>query len=656
MPSAIVLAPDASGPEKLAAKEIVEHFALIGGSAAVEPAADGHPAVYIGPALLPATAAEDFERVRDDGFLLYADAENVYVAGKLPRGTLFGCYEYLESLGIRWGGPGEAAEAIGRFRSLASRPEDGVSNPDFPIRGCNCYFPATGHDLTLTVEMIEWMTRRRCNLHSFLREDSPGLTGFDASWRQLADFVHERGLEFALGSHLTWPGLLMYENSRLFEKHPEFFPLRADKRQPSGLHGPQEVGTYGPDAIGARTGSGMSICASNPDVIDLMARNLRTFLDEHPEIDVMGLWPPDTKWEGCECENCRKLVRPERYYGVSPHHPAQWRVTSDILSQIVGELSARMQESHPRVRILTWSWTTTESAPQNVTPKGHLQLDHFLLPCFTHAIGNSRCAHHHLHPASWREWAGIPLVDFGWIITGATYAVTTAEFPLAWLYRNTIDFLRHIGGKAVTACLEIGGRADGELRGDPTDHYLFCAAGVNYHALMRLAWDSQCSLEDLYNEFAEARFGPAADAMRRYYLLAVERFESWQHSEPTPDFLDVWGSSEVRCRPVWEAVVEIWTPGLIDTARELLDEALAVAGRPAGRRRVELERRVFEHTVLMRSIYLLHRARRRLEEADLDAESAHLRESQLRLLAQAEEIDLPKHFSRKWLLEPLWIR
>ena len=34
----------------------------------------------------------------------------------------------------------------------------------------------------------------------------------------------------------------------------------------------------------------------------------------------------------------------------------------------------------------------------------------------------------------------------------------------------------------------------------------------------------------------------------------------------------------------------------------------------------------------------------------------HLRESQLGLLAQAEQIDLPQHFPGKWCLEPLWIR
>ena len=65
---------------------------------------------------------------------------------------------------------------------------------------------------------------------------------------------------------------------------------------------------------------------------------------------------------------------------------------------------------------------------------------------------------------------------------------------------------------------------------------------------------------------------------------------------------------------------------------------------------------MFGHTVLMRSTYLLYRARRHLEQAGLEAESIHLRESQLRLPAETQRINLPKHCDRFWLLEPLWVR
>ncbi len=443
IPSTIVVASDAAVPERFAAQELIGHFKLLGVEAQVAEQGGSNPAIRVGKGALPDRACGPFERIHDDGFLLYADGASVYVAGKIPRGTLFGCYEYIESLGLRWPGPGLPAEATDGTFEIAAEPEDGVRNPDFPIRGNNCYCPTNAGDFQITLETVEWLTRQRYNLHSFLRGGLSALRGFDESWRKLADFVHQRGLEFALGTHLSWPGLLMYEDKELFHKHPEYFPLRGGERRPSGPYGRQEIGTYGPDAVAAETGSGMSLCISNPQAVELIVQNLRKFLDEHPELDVMGMWPPDTKWEGCECPDCRKLVRPERMWGLSPYH-RQWRSTPDLVAHLIGEVANRIRDSHPLVRILTWSWCTSEGAPQNVRPRGRFQLDHFYLPCFTHAIDNDQCMHHQTHPDAWHEWTGMDNVDFGWIHTGSAWALTAAEFPLAWQIKKTVEFLKRL--------------------------------------------------------------------------------------------------------------------------------------------------------------------------------------------------------------------
>ena len=303
VPCRILLDAGCSAPERLAARELQEHFRLLGVDAPVTELHHGENvpggSVCLGAALLPANAIDALSRVRDDGFLLYRANDTIHIAAHLPRGTLFGCYCYLESLGVRWPEPGQPAELTRRTFDLPAEPEAGVDNPDFPIRGNNCYCPTNARDLQITIDMIEWFTRQRCNLHSLLRGDTPTLTGFDELWYAAADYVHQRGCEFALGSHFAWPALLMYEDRDLFATHPEYFPLRGGERQQTGPYGPPT--RYGPDAVPALTGSGMSLCVSNPHAVATVIRNLQRFLDEHPEIDVMGLWPPDTKWEGCEC-------------------------------------------------------------------------------------------------------------------------------------------------------------------------------------------------------------------------------------------------------------------------------------------------------------------------------------------------------------------
>ena len=656
LPGMIVLDRDASATERLAAQELQVHLAMLGAQAKVAERAKG-PAVYVGPRHLSAQGRSALDQIRDDGYVLFRQENSVYVAGRKVSGTLFGCYAYLESLGLRWPEPGAVAEVTGRRRELAHDPADGLDNPDFAVRGNNCYHPVNDEDFALTLEMVEWLTRQRYNLHSFLRGDVPALMDFDDNWYRLADFVHERGSEFALGTHTSWPGLLMYEDTQLFEKHPEYFPLRDGRRQPSGPANPSlPAGAYGPDCVGSKIGSGMSVCVSNPAVIDIIARNLQTFLDEHREIDVMGMWPPDTKWEGCECADCRKLVAPERMWSMVAHHDKQWRATSDLTIHLVGEVAARIRKTHPNVRILTWGWCTSEPGPQNVTPAAKIQFDEFYTPCFTHAIDSPSCLHHHIHPQAWRDWAAVDNVELGWIHTGAAWAMTTTEFSHAWLIKKNIEFLRTLGGRAVTYNLEIGGTEDGSVRGDMTGYYLFGACGINYYVLGRAGWNADIPLTELYADFAEGRFGSAATAaMTKYYCQIIGKYEQWQRSQPLPDFTDVWGASEVRCRAPWEVAVDIFDTDMVRRARELLGEAEKSADTPPRQERVQLERRVFEHTMLMRQVFHLHLARQKLELIEDVESSQDLHKKQLKILEQARGIDLPKHFDPHWFNALGWV-
>lgn len=664
LPRRILVGAECAPPERLAACELHEHLKLLGIDAPVVEAdrADRRDdaSICLGAALLPARATDALARVRDDGFLLYRRSDTIHVAARLPRGVLFGCYQYLESLGVRWPEPGQPAELTQRTFELPTRPAAGVDNPDFRTRGNNCYCPTNARDLQTTLETIEWLTRQRCNLHSLLRGDTPTLTAFDEFWYATADVVHQRGCELALGSHLTWPGLLMYEDRDLFEKHPEYFPLRDGQRQPTGPYGPPVH--YGPDAIASRTGSGISLCVSNPKVVALVVRNLRKFLDAHPEIDVMGLWPPDTKWEGCECAKCRKLVQPDRMWSNIPHHDNQWRATSDHLAHLIGQVAAGIKKSHSKVRVLSWGWCTTEPAPRNVTPEGRFQFDHFLLPCYTHPLDSDRCLNHHIHPEALKTWAKTKNVDLGWIFAGVGFTTVMAEYPFAWLIKRNVEFIRQIGGRAVTTCQEIGEAANRSARGDMTDHYMFSACGVNYFAMARLGWKTDTPLEELYRDYAETRFGQAAGALiTDYYEQIIERYEAWEHSQPTEDFYDVWGGSEIRCRPGWEVLLDLLTEDMIARARELLETAHRRARRKLHKQRVQSERNVFEHTVRMRKIFKIHQARQKLEEAGLTEESQKLARAQRKILADAKRIDLPKHHAetmiagdKSWI-ESMWL-
>ena len=164
VPRRILVAAGCSAPERLAARELQDHFRLFGADARVVEVGrgvNGHgDSVCLGAAFLPANAIDAVSRVRDDGFLLYRRNDTIHIATTVPRGTLFGCYRYLESLGVRWPEPGQSAELTHRRFELPAEPATGVDNPDFRIRGNNCYCPTNARDLNPDVSQIGGLVHR----------------------------------------------------------------------------------------------------------------------------------------------------------------------------------------------------------------------------------------------------------------------------------------------------------------------------------------------------------------------------------------------------------------------------------------------------------------------------------------------------------------
>ena len=139
VPRRILIGAGCSAPERLAVRELQEHLRFIGVDPEVVEMDCGEnnydESICLGTALLPSNAMDALACVRDDGFLLYGKNSTIHIAAAMPRGTLFGCYRYLESLGIRWPEPGQLAELTHRRIDLPDAPSAGVDNPDFPVRG-----------------------------------------------------------------------------------------------------------------------------------------------------------------------------------------------------------------------------------------------------------------------------------------------------------------------------------------------------------------------------------------------------------------------------------------------------------------------------------------------------------------------------------------
>jgi hypothetical protein len=146
-PLRIVLPANPAPPEEFAGRELVKYLAAMGNGEAEIVRAPAEGDIYLGA--LPASTPNDDRRHivsalagrGADSFVLRSTSRGLVIRGGSPRAHLYGAYQYLESLGVRWYFPGRDGEVVPR---AAARLEgyDIVQTPSFHERGI-VIFPTT---------------------------------------------------------------------------------------------------------------------------------------------------------------------------------------------------------------------------------------------------------------------------------------------------------------------------------------------------------------------------------------------------------------------------------------------------------------------------------------------------------------------------------
>ena len=183
--------------ERLAAEEIQDHLQRISG-ATVEilvsgKVPEGCLPVLIGSAADPALDGEIRQRGNDpSSFALVVNDASVSVRGLSPQGTLFGAYEALEQLGVRWFMSGELGLVLPQAKTVDLRSQRTIQVPSFPARRLQ------------DVRAPAWESRMRlAGLHF---PSSHGVRGFGHG-----------------------------DSQKLFAEHNEYFSLIDGQRKPKQL-------------------------------------------------------------------------------------------------------------------------------------------------------------------------------------------------------------------------------------------------------------------------------------------------------------------------------------------------------------------------------------------------------------------------------------
>ena len=325
-------------------------------------------------------------KLREDGFILDVKPTGIDVIGANPRGALYGCYEILKKYaGMRWIMPGEDGEyCVLKGKTVAVPVGRSVHNPYLKIRK------------TVADGEIAWLWHARNNMtcETSSRNFENPKTGKPTDKAARLTELCVKGVGTAGNSHIMmdmmcgWAGKgTKAAIDTLFAAHPEYFPLVRGQRIPI-----YDAGDPNP-------------CVSNPELLDLMAKNLYEHIKgPHGSEDYVTIGNNDTTvW--CECEKCRALDAPELAGTKGARADRYWHT--------VGEIAKRIWAVDATVKLGGWAYQDFWYPPAKVKLDPRLRaFISFNNQCWRHAVDDPKCTVN----AEWRNifkaWAktGHPLV------------------------------------------------------------------------------------------------------------------------------------------------------------------------------------------------------------------------------------------------------
>lgn len=319
----ILIHADAPGEIKLAAKELAEHLKKMSGADLViaDDVGGALPAGAIRLAVVADGPKEPPRDGSDQAFVIDQTGNGVLIEGQSAVATLYGVYEYLNDLGVRWFLPGELGTHVPQRQSITVSGEKKQVTPGFRLRSVWLNGDVGWHwDSAKAKELLAdynyWQLRNRLQ---------PGARRLQPELANLAIGVREH-----TGHNIK----VIYKWKKLtLAKNPERFPLVT-------RNGKQE-----------RTDK-TQICFTHPDNIADAVEWCIDFFDKDPIAMRASMSLSDTGGI-CECETCTKANG-----GVDPA-----RDGNRLVWGFMNEVARRVGQARPGKGIAFYSGYGATSAP-----------------------------------------------------------------------------------------------------------------------------------------------------------------------------------------------------------------------------------------------------------------------------------------------------
>jgi len=454
---------------------------------------------------------DDLAGLGRDGFIIKstkADGRRlVLIAGAERVGTLYGVYDFLERLGVRWTAPGESNEYVPR-KDLDDIPDMDVrERPAFFTRGFWAW-EDRGND-----EFLDWMARNKMNLWTDAQSNHPALK--------------KRGLMLTCGGHLHQSRFLG-PHSEYPYNHPRFkgdedkpddpYPVSEDFRGDADGDGKLEYCEAHPEWYGLRGGrrsfnirgdGGDNFCTSNKYACDELMKNLvQDLIDgEWKDADSVDFWTLDCgKW--CECEKCKALGTPTDRNLLLVH-----RLRAEIKKAMKeGRLNRNVQ-----IAFLAYADVIappTRPLPRDFDYENCIATFFPIGRCYVHALADPKCTTNGRYIERYKGWAIDPKRHYkGQIFIGEYYNVSGFKcLPAIYFHTMSADipYYYRTGARHM--------------------HYMHCTtknwgpkALTNYQ-MAKMLWNPSTDVQALFDDYLECRYGPAKETMRRFYRELEQAF------------------------------------------------------------------------------------------------------------------------------------
>ena len=490
----IVMPAGAAGEERLAAEKLRDYLGQMAGAkfALVEESKDFQETgreISIGRTRLleRASPPQLQEDLGEDGYAVAVRGEQLLIFGQTPQGTLNGVYCLLEEdLGCRW--YSKLYEPLIPSRpSLRFRPVPRSYKPVLDhVRDVH-YADAQGN--------AEWTRANRLE----------SMSSVGTAW----GFAHTY-------NSLVPPGTY-------FKEHPEYYA---------------EIG-------GKRTTR--QLCMSNPDVEELILRQLLDHHEANPTVRFYEISPNDGRGY-CECEECKAIDE------------AAGGTAMGSLLRAINRIAGEVEKVYPEVRITTLAYLGTFRPPINENPRKNVII--------TLATDSSTWTWPHLAVTETPTMAGPDRAPFkkalkAWHDVGANIRIWDYTIVFQYTVRPipnmpaVSDNLRYYVRHGATGVFLQGAHNPN----DGADRSL-----MRCWVWSKQLWDPSRDTRGLVRDFNHGFYGPAGEPMQAYDEL-LWRLWDRHHMNFLQD-----GEAKMRYDVLFTRPVR-------DEAFSLLQEAERLAGK-----------------------------------------------------------------------------